>query len=166
MQEYDNNSGVVVRTTGDSYIVRLSCGGLQKCFIKGNFRTKGIKSTNPLAIGDKVHFLLSDNSEYALIDKIFDRRNYIIRRSTKLSKQTHIIAANIDKVFLVISARMPKTDTMFIDRFLVGANAYNVPAEIVFNKADIYDNEASLYVGYLTEIYEQIGYKCWLISAM
>lgn len=165
MQELDNNVGIVVRTTGESYVVRTLNGVLQKCFIKGNFRIKGIKSTNPLAIGDKVHFLISDNSEYALIDKIFDRRNYIIRRSTNLSKQTHIIAANLDKVFLVISACLPKTDTMFIDRFLVSANAYNVPAEIVLNKADLYDEEASLYAGFLMELYESIGYKCWLISA-
>ena len=112
MQKDQTTEGIVVRTTGDSYIVRQENGALIKCFIKGNFRIKGIKTTNPVAIGDKVHFLLSDNSDTALIDKIFERKNYIIRRSTKLSKQTHIIASNIDLAFLVISAKDPKTSKM------------------------------------------------------
>lgn len=165
MQKDQTTEGIVVRTTGDSYIVRQENGALIKCFIKGNFRIKGIKTTNPVAIGDKVHFLLSDNSDTALIDKIFERKNYIIRRSTKLSKQTHIIASNIDLAFLVISAKDPKTDTAFIDRFLVTASAYNVPCEIVFNKEDIYDQEAMMYAASLMEIYETIEYKCLLLSA-
>lgn len=165
MQEDQRTEGVVVRTTGDSYIVKQENGDLVKCFIKGNFRIKGIKTTNPVAIGDRVHFRVSEGSDSALIDKIFERKNYIIRRSTKLSKQTQIIASNIDLAFLVISAKDPKTDTAFIDRFLVTAQAYNVLCEIVFNKADIYDQEAEEYAASLMEIYEEIGYKCLLLSA-
>ncbi|MCF0210809.1 MAG: GTPase RsgA, partial [Bacteroidales bacterium] len=129
--EEKKNEGVVIRTTGSSYVVRRDDTTLVPCFIKGNFRIKGLKTTNPVAIGDRVHFR-EDGSDYALIDKIFERKNYIIRRSTKLSKQTQIIAANIDMAFLVVSAKLPKTDTAFIDRFLVTANAYNVPCQIVF----------------------------------
>ncbi|MBR1770226.1 MAG: ribosome small subunit-dependent GTPase A [Bacteroidales bacterium] len=159
------NEGIVVRTTGDSYIVKCSDDTLVKCFIKGNFRIKGIKTTNPVAIGDRVHFTQTDKSEYALIDKIYARKNYIIRRSAKLSKQTQIIASNVDMAFLVISAKDPKTDTAFIDRFLVTANAYNVPCGIVFNKSDIYDRDAMMYAASLMDIYENIGYKCMLLSA-
>lgn len=162
--EEKKNEGVVIRTTGSSYVVRRDDTTLVPCFIKGNFRIKGLKTTNPVAIGDRVHFR-EDGSDYALIDKIFERKNYIIRRSTKLSKQTQIIAANIDMAFLVVSAKLPKTDTAFIDRFLVTANAYNVPCQIVFNKIDIYDEEAMQYAGYLIDIYESIGYKCLLVSA-
>ncbi len=165
MQENEQTEGIVIRTTGDSYIVKKEDGTLVRCVIKGSFRIKGIKSTNPIAIGDRVHFLQSDNSDIALIDKIFDRKNYIIRRSTKLSKQTHIIASNIDLAFLVISARGPRTDTAFIDRFLVTASAYNVPCEILFNKVDIYDEQAKEYASYLLDIYEKIGYKCLFLSA-
>ncbi|MBQ9253564.1 MAG: ribosome small subunit-dependent GTPase A [Bacteroidales bacterium] len=156
--------GTVIRTTGSSYVVKTDDNRLVSCFIKGNFRIKGLKTTNPVAIGDRVLFRQED-ADHSLIEKIFERKNYIIRRSTKLSKQTQIIASNIDTAFLVISAKFPKTDTAFIDRFLVTANAYNVPCEIVFNKIDIYDQEAMLYAGYLIDIYEKIGYKCLLVSA-
>ncbi|MCQ2326729.1 MAG: ribosome small subunit-dependent GTPase A [Bacteroidales bacterium] len=158
------NEGIVVKTTGSSYVVRRDDGSLVPCFIKGNFRIKGLKTTNPIAIGDRVRFREGEN-DYSLIDKIFERKNYIIRRSTKLSKQTQIIASNIDMAFLVISAKLPKTETAFIDRFLVTANAYNVPCQIVFNKVDIYDEEAMQYAGELIDIYESIGYKCLLVSA-
>jgi ribosome biogenesis GTPase len=161
-----NNQGIVIRTTGSSYIVRTASGELVPCFIKGSFRIKGIKSTNPIAIGDKVEFLREKSSEYSLITKIQERKNYIIRKSTKLSKQTHIIAANLDEAFLVISARLPQTSTAFIDRFLVTANAYNVPAVIVFNKIDIYDDKAKEYQRFLTEIYTKVGYKVMNLSTV
>lgn len=167
LTDTDNpHSGVVIKTTGESYVVRLKDNSTRRCYIKGNFRIKGIKTTNPVAIGDKVHFVSTPGSEFSLIDRIYERKNYIIRRSTKLSKQTQIIAANIDKAFLVICACPPVTDTAFIDRFLVTANAYNVPCDIVFNKQDLYDTDAVLYAASLLEIYEKIGYNCLTVSAL
>ncbi|MCH3924743.1 MAG: ribosome small subunit-dependent GTPase A [Bacteroidales bacterium] len=160
-----NNQGIVIKTTGSSYIVKTTDNCLYPCFIKGNFRIKGIKTTNPIAIGDKVEFMFDKKNEYGLITKIFERKNYIIRKATKLSKQTHIIASNLDEVFLIVCACLPKTSTMFIDRFLVTANAYNVPATIVLNKIDIYQKQDKDYAQELIDIYHKIGYKCISISA-
>ncbi len=164
-QGEDNNCGLVVCSTGSSYVVRRDDGERFDCIVKGKFRTLNIKTTNPVAVGDRVHFISSKNSEYFLIDKIFPRKNYIIRRSVNLSKLYSIIASNVDMAFLIVSCKNPQTDTMFIDRFLVTANAYNVPTTIVINKTDLLTDDASQeYAGLLIDIYKNIGYPVLLCS--
>ena len=160
------DTGVIVCSTGSYYVVRRDDGSLVNCVIKGKFRTMNIKTTNPVAVGDRVHFLFTPNNEYAQIDSIFPRKNYIIRKSVNLSKLYSIVASNIDTAFLIVSCKEPKTDTMFIDRFLVTANAYNVPCKIVINKVDLLDEESEVYAGFLTELYESIGYEVLLTSAV
>lgn len=136
-----------------------------ECRIRGNFRLKGIKSTNPVAVGDRVAIEKEQGKETAVITEVEERKNYIIRKSTNLSKQTHIIAANIDQAFLVATLVLPRTSTGFIDRFLVTAEAYGIPANIIFNKIDLYDEEINDYLEELTAIYELSGYKCYAMSA-
>lgn len=162
----DENIGRVISSTGLYYTIKTKNEKVVECVVKGSFRIKGIKTTNPIAVGDMVHFVYTNNSEYALIDSILERKNYIIRQSVNLSKLYSIVASNIDMAFLIISCKEPQTDTMFIDRFLVSANAYNVPCSIVINKVDIYDEKAQMYAAYLTEIYEKIGYKIFYTSAV
>jgi len=160
--------GIVYKSTGSWYLVKTREGTAYECRIKGKFRLKGIKSTNPIAVGDKVHFTLEtkNNTETGIIDKIFDRKNYIIRKSVNLSKQTHIIASNIDQVFLLITVDNPPTFPSFIDRFLVTAEAYSIPCVLAFNKIDTYTEiERRAEVMYLRDIYENIGYECIEISA-
>ncbi|WP_046758958.1 ribosome small subunit-dependent GTPase A [Kordia jejudonensis] len=161
--------GTVYKSTGSWYLVKTEEGKAYECRIKGKFRLKGIKSTNPIAVGDKVHFTLEtkNNTETGIIDEIFDRKNYIIRKSVNLSKQTHIIAANIDQVFLLITIDNPPTFPNFIDRFLVTAEAYAIPCVLTFNKIDSYTEiERRAEVLYLKDIYENIGYECIEISAI
>jgi ribosome biogenesis GTPase len=160
--------GTVYKSTGSWYLVKTEEGKGYECRIKGKFRLKGIKSTNPIAVGDKVNFTLEDknNTETGSIDEIFDRKNYIIRKSVNLSKQTHIIASNIDQVFLLITIDNPPTSPSFIDRLLVTAEAYQIPCVLTFNKMDTYTEiERRAEVMYLREIYENIGYECIEISA-
>ena len=159
--------GTVYKSTGSWYQVKAEDGKFYDCRIKGKFRIKGIKSTNPVAVGDKVEFDLEEISEQTqgVIKKIGDRDNYIIRRSVNLSKQTHIIAANIDQVFLMVTLNNPLTFTTFIDRFLVTAEAYHVKAVLLFNKIDTYNEDEILEIKFLAKMYREIGYECVGISA-
>lgn len=157
--------GFVIKNTGNSYLVRTAEGCDILCKAKGSFRLKGIRSTSPVVVGDDVDILINpDNS--AFITAINDRWNYIIRRSSNLSKHSHILAANIDLALLCITIRFPETTTVFIDRFLVTAEAYRVPVYLVFNKTDLYDADDMEYVNGLTHLYESIGYRCLKTSVM
>lgn len=160
-------TGIVYKSTGSWYLVKAENGTFYECRIKGKFRLKGIKSTNPIAVGDIVDFEIETNNdvETGVINEIHERKNYIIRKSVNLSKQTHIIAANLDLVFLLITINNPPTFTSFIDRFLVTAEAYSVPTILVFNKIDSYEIEQRAEVMYLKDIYEKIGYNCIEVSA-
>jgi len=133
--------GLVLKSTGSWYTVKAEDGTKYLCKIKGNFKIKGIDTTNPIAVGDHVDFLTTEEEGIGLITKIFDRKNYIIRKSVNLSKQKHIIAANVDMAYLIVTMKDPRTSTGFIDRFLVTAEAYHIPVAIVFNKADSYGEE-------------------------
>ena len=157
--------GLVVRNTGSWYTVRTDDGRLVESKIKGNFRLKGIRSTNPVAVGD--HVEIAENAEgTAFITAIDDRRNYIIRKSQNLSKQSHILAANVDQAFLVVTVKHPQTSTTFIDRFLASAEAYRVPVVLVFNKTDLLDEEERRYQQMMVKLYEMIGYECHEVSAL
>jgi len=160
-------TGLVYKSTGSWYTVKTLNGKVYECRIKGRFRLKGIKSTNPIAVGDYVDFELeSKNDEVTgIIHRIHERNNYVIRKSVNLSKQTHIIASNVDQVFLLITIDNPPTFTSFIDRFLVSAEAYSIKTILLFNKIDTYDEETLLEVKYLASIYRKIGYECIGISA-
>lgn len=156
--------GLVVKNTGSWYTVKTDEGPTVECKIKGNFRLKGIRSTNPVAVGDFV--VIKRNAEgTAFITSIEDRRNYIIRKSSNLSKQSHIIAANVDQTCLVVTVNHPETSTTFIDRFLASAEAYRVPVVLVFNKKDILDDNELHYQDMMVNLYENIGYKCLTVSA-
>ncbi|UII80730.1 ribosome small subunit-dependent GTPase A [Flagellimonas sp. CMM7] len=159
--------GTVYKSTGSWYTVKSEEGDFYECRIKGKFRIKGIKSTNPVAVGDNVVFELEKigDETVAVISEIKERKNYIIRKSVNLSKQTHIIAANLDQVFLLITLNNPPTFTSFIDRFLVTAEAYEIPVVLLFNKMDVYDEEQMVEVDYLMKIYREIGYHCIDIAA-
>ena len=159
--------GTVYKSTGSWYLVKALDGTFYECRIKGKFRTKGIKSTNPISVGDAVEFDLeqSNNKETGVINTIQTRKNYIVRKSVNLSKQTHIIASNIDQVFLLITLDNPPTSTSFIDRFLLTAEAYGIKAILLFNKMDITKGDSILNLNALIEIYSNIGYECFKISA-
>ncbi|MFK8061071.1 MAG: ribosome small subunit-dependent GTPase A [Polaribacter sp.] len=160
-------TGIVYKSTGSWYFVKSANGNFHKCRIKGKFRIKGIKSTNPIAVGDKVVFDLEKkgDEETGVIKTILDRDNFIVRKSVNLSKQTHIIAANIDQVFLLITINNPPTFTAFIDRFLVSTRAYRIDTILVFNKIDSYEIEERAEILYLKDIYEAIGYRCVEVSS-
>lgn len=158
--------GVVIKSTGSWYTIRTEDNNIYECRIRGKFRLSGIKSTNPVTVGDIVDFELEKNSNNGIITKIHDRKNYIIRKSVNLSKQTHIIAANIDQVFLLVTLENPPTYTPFIDRFLATAEAYSIPAIIIFNKIDIYDKKLAEQKQQLEKVYRTIGYECLDISAI
>ena len=161
-------TGTVYKSTGSWYTVKTELGAVYNCRIKGKFRIKGIKSTNPIAVGDVVDFNVEtlDNVTTGVIHKIRDRENYIVRKSVNLSKQTHIIASNIDTVFLLITINNPPTLTSFIDRFLVTTRAYGIKTVLVFNKMDTYGEENVMEVKYLASIYRKIGYECVEVSAL
>ena len=156
--------GIVIKNTGSWYTVRTDEGKNVDCKIKGNFRLKGIRSTNPVAVGDRVEIILNQEGT-AFISSICDRRNYIIRKSQNLSKQSHIIAANVDQAFLIVTVNYPQTSTIFIDRFLATAEAYSVPMVLVFNKTDILSDEERHYQEMMMKLYETVGYKCVAVSA-
>ena len=160
-------TGLVFKSTGSWYTVKTLNGKVYECRIKGKFRIKGIKSTNPIAVGDYVDFELEtkNNEVTGIINKIHERNNYIVRKSVNLSKQTHIIAANIDQVFLLITINNPPTFTSFIDRFLVTTEAYSIKTILLFNKIDTYDEDTFLEVKLLASLYRKIGYECIGISA-
>ena len=152
--------GLVIKNTGSWYTVQTDDGQLFDCKVKGNFRLRGIRSTNPVAVGDRVCV-----SEGNFITEIEDRRNYIIRKSINLSKQSHIIAANVDQALLVVTVNRPQTNTTFIDRFLASAEAYRVPVVLIFNKTDLLDDDEKHYQQMLIHLYETVGYECRAISA-
>lgn len=155
--------GLVVKNTGSWYTVRTDDGQLLDCKIKGNFRLKGIRSTNPVAVGDRVEVkVIGDGCWIVAIE---DRRNYIIRKSINLSKQSHILAANIDQALLVVTVSRPQTSTTFIDRFLASAEAYRVPVYLIFNKTDQLDEAEAHYQQMMVGLYETVGYECRQISA-
>lgn len=157
--------GLVIRSTGSWYTVVFEDGSRAECRLKGTFRIKGVdtKRTNPIAVGDHVDVDKDVNGD-SVIAYLHDRKNYIIRRSTKLSKQTHIIAANLDRAWVMATLHQPRTSLGFIDRFLVTAEAYSIPASIIFNKSDLLDDEENEYVEALMELYEGLGYTCWLTN--
>jgi ribosome biogenesis GTPase / thiamine phosphate phosphatase len=159
--------GVVYKSTGSWYTVKSLQGTFYECRIKGKFRIEGLKSTNPIAVGDWVVFEIETKGDETIgvISKIEKRDNYIVRRSVNLSKQTHIIASNIDIAFLLITLKNPPTFTTFIDRFLVTAEAYHIKAVLLFNKVDTYNEEELLEVKFLAALYRGIGYQCLDISA-
>ena len=161
--------GLVVKNTGSWYTVRTDDGQLLDCKVKGNFRIKGIRSTNPVAVGDRVT-LSSPSTEgsqegVCWITDIDDRRNYIIRKSINLSKQSHILAANVDQAFLIVTVARPETSTTFIDRFLASAEAYRVPVVLVFNKTDLLDDDLLRYQQMMVTLYAGLGYECRQVSA-
>ncbi len=151
--------GLVIRNTGNTYLVRTSEGENRLCLAKGNFRLKGIRSTSPVVVGDRVK--LNANADgTAYITEIEDRKNYIVRRASNLSKHSHILAANIDQALLFVTVRFPETTTVFIDRFLVTAEAYDVPVYLVFNKIDAYNADDTEYLDRVIRLYSSIGYEC------
>jgi len=159
--------GTVYKSTGSWYTVKSQNGTFYECRLKGKFRIEGIKSTNPVAVGDRVLFEVETKGDetIGIIYEIEERENYIIRKSVNLSKQTHIIAANIDIAFLLVTLNNPPTFTTFIDRFLITAEAYHVKAVLLFNKIDTYTEEEVLEIKYLAHLYRSIGYDCIGISA-
>ena len=157
--------GLVIKNTGSQYIVKTDGGSLVDCRIKGNFRLKGIRSTNPVAVGDRVTITSPvDGTSY--ITDIQERRNYIIRRASNLSKQSHILAANVDMCLLIVTINYPETSTVFIDRFLATAEAYRIPVHIVFNKVDRYNEDERRYLDAIVHLYNTIGYECSCVSAL
>jgi len=161
--------GLVIKNTGSWYTVLTDDGQLLDCKVKGNFRIKGIRSTNPVAVGDRVtvNVLPTANSKQptAWITEIEDRKNYIIRKSINLSKQSHILAANVDQALLIVTVSKPETSTTFIDRFLASAEAYRVPVILIFNKVDLLSDDELHYQQMMVNLYETIGYECRAISA-
>lgn len=151
--------GTVIKSSGSVYGVRAIDGTVVDCRVKGNFRLKGIRSTNPVAVGDNVIFDMREDGTAYIVD-ILERKNYIVRKASNLSKQSHILAANLDLCFLIVTVSHPVTATTFIDRFLASAEAYRVPVVIVFNKTDLYNNTEQEELEYLTALYESIGYRC------
>lgn len=158
-------TGTVIKNTGSWYIVREGDGRLFSCKVKGNFRLRGIRSTNPVAVGDVVDFI--DNGDgTGLISEIRDRRNYIIRKASNLSKQSHILAANVDQVVLLVTVAHPETSTTFVDRFLASAEAYRIPVLLVFNKTDLYDEAQLEQMQQLINLYSGLGYQCLACSVL
>ena len=152
--------GLVIKNTGFWYTVLTNDGATIDCKVKGNFRLKGIRSTNPIAVGDRVEV-----SEDNWITSIEDRKNYVIRKSTNLSKQSSIIAANVDQAMLIVTINYPETSTTFIDRFLASAEAYRIPVVLVFNKTDLLDEDELRYLGMMQDLYSTVGYESIAVSA-
>lgn len=160
----NDSVGLVIKNTGSWYTVLTDGGAAVDCKIKGNFRLKGIRSTNPVAVGDRVEIVRNQEGT-AFIKNICDRRNYIIRKSSNLSKQSHIIAANVDQAFLVVTVNYPETSTTFVDRFLASAEAYSVPVTLVFNKVDLMKGDEERMLDMMVNLYETVGYRCVKVSA-
>lgn len=158
--------GLVVKSTGSWLTVESDNGVVFNCKLKGTFRTKGIKTTNPVAVGDYVDFLVLDDNKTGLIHNILPRNNYLIRKATKLSKVSHIIAANLDQALVIVTLAYPRTSTGFIDRFLVTTEAYHIPASVVFNKIDLYDEKLNQRHKEFEKIYSDAGYVCFPVSAL
>lgn len=158
--------GIVIKSTGSWYEVRNADGTVSLCRLRGKIRLDGLRTTNPIAVGDKVFYEKENNKETCVINKILPRHNVIVRKSVNLSKASHIIAANIDQAILVATIAQPRTSTGFIDRFLVTAEAYHIPVTIVFNKYDLYDDEQKEIVNSLINTFEEIGYQSFVLSAV
>lgn len=158
--------GLVIKSTGALYNVRLDGGDILPCRIRGILRLQGFEATNPITVGDRVDVEYSEGDDVGHITRLHDRKNYIIRKSVKLSRQVQIIAANIDRAWVVATPVLPKTSLGFIDRFLVTAEAHSVPAGIIWNKADIYDDDVWDFIADLKLLYEKIGYKVLAVSAL
>lgn len=156
--------GLVIKNTGSWYLVKTDEGNCVECKVKGNFRLKGIRSTSPVAVGDYVDIICNAEGT-ALISEIEERKNYIIRKASNLSKQSHILAANLDQCMLIVTLNYPETSTIFIDRFLASAEAYRIPVKIIFNKIDLYDENELRYLDGLINLYTTIGYSCYKVSA-
>jgi len=161
----ETRKGIVIKSTGSWYTVLSDNGVISDCKFKGKFKISNIRNTNPIAVGDHVSLYYDEENKIGLIFKIEDRKNYIIRRSTNLSKETQIIASNIDVAFLIITVSSPPLKPGFVDRFLASAEAYRIPVELIFNKIDIYSKKDIESMNNLISIYEKIGYKCHSISA-
>jgi ribosome biogenesis GTPase len=157
--------GVVIKSTGSWYSVLSENNEITACRIKGKFRLDNLKTTNPIAVGDRVHFHADPKLEYAVIDHIEERKNFLVRKSTNLSRQSHIIASNLDFAFIIASVHSPRISTAFIDRFLVIIQAYEITPVIVFNKIDLLNDEQQNYLAELIELYEYLGYQCFTTSA-
>lgn len=158
--------GLVIKSTGSWYQVYAEDGLNYDCRIKGKFRIKGIQTTNPIAVGDLVNFEMEPNSGNGVIDTLHERRNYIIRKSINLSRQSQIIAANMDQAFLVVTLASPRTSLGFIDRFLATAEAYHIPSTLIFNKLDLFNAAGLEILDEYKAIYENIGYPCYAVSAL
>lgn len=158
--------GIVIKSTGSWYTVLTDENKLCNCRLKGQFRIHGIRTTNPVAVGDHVEFEFEKSNENGVITDIRPRINYIVRRSINLSKTAHIIASNIDRLYIVASIMLPRTSTGFIDRLLVTAEAYHIPAALIFNKIDIYTDEAKVRCEELMELYSSLGYPSYAVSAL
>jgi len=156
--------GTVIKSTGSRYRILSQNGSIIECIIKGKFRVKELRTTNPVAVGDNVFFEYDAGKISGIITDVLDRKNYILRKSSNLSKESQIIAANIDQVFLMITIILPSTPIEFIDRFLITAEAYRIPAGIIINKTDLYGPEENEKMEYLISMYEKIGYKCFRLS--
>jgi ribosome biogenesis GTPase len=156
--------GIVIKSTGSRYRVLYGEGNVVDCIIKGKFRVRELKNTNPLAVGDRVRFEFEPGGGSGVITELLDRKNYILRKASNLSKQSQIIASNIDHVFLMFTITYPETPVEFIDRFLITAEAYRIPASLIINKTDLYCEEDEARMEYLVSVYEKIGYKCFKIS--
>lgn len=163
--QFNLKKGLVIKNTGSWYLVKTDNGQLIECKMKGNFRLKGIRSTNPIAVGDRVT-LIPNAEGTAFITDIEDRKNYIIRKASNLSKQSHILGANLDQCMLVVTVNYPETSTVFIDRFLASAEAYRVPVCLIFNKIDRYNEDEKRYLNALIHLYTTIGYPCFTVSAL
>lgn len=157
-------SGLVLKTTGSRYTIRDNDGKIFFCSIRGKLRLKGVKTTNPITVGDYVDFEV-DEGDVGAISRVHDRKNYIIRRSTNLSRESHVIAANLDQTLLIVTIEFPETQLAFIDRYLVTAEAYRIPTTLVFNKTDLYTDEMIAKLNDYISIYSKIGYPCIQISA-
>jgi len=158
--------GLVIKSTGSWYQVATDSGSIVDCRIKGKFRTKDIQTTNPIAVGDRVEIEMEPEQQTGVIAKLAPRKNYIIRKSVNLSKQAQIIAANLDQAFLVVTLASPRTSLGFIDRFLVTAEAYDIPAKLIFNKLDLFSEEGMEVLAEYQQIYTSIGYPCYEVSAL
>jgi len=158
--------GIVIKSTGSWYTVLSPDGSLTECKLKGKFKISGIRTTNPLAVGDAVEFYTLQEENAGLITRIKPRKNHIIRKATKLSKESHILAANLDQALVIVTLAEPRTSTGFIDRFLITAEAHHIPAMIIFNKIDLYNKEKKEQLEKLEKVYRAAGYPCHQVSAL
>jgi len=156
--------GLVIKSTGSHYRVLDGTGKTVDCTIKGRFRVKGIRTTNPVAVGDNILMEIDPKDNSGVITELLDRRNYIIRKSSNLSKHSQIIAANVDHLFLMVTIKLPETPVEFIDRFLMTAEAYRIKTSIIFNKTDLYNEEEIDRMEFLISLYSKIGYECFRLS--